>query len=196
MINMKKLLTKILQALGNTVSKTGDTMTGDLQITRDGITSCVRVTSLNGNTTVADGQLSANTSGNFGLYDQIHDKWLIRSNKSAKEILFGMPLHISTIYNTKLTAPSAQNTWAEASVPNIANYNIILMRCECFNCRQLLVFCRNFGTGALYLTDNASTYVRGGYRIDWTNNKVGVQWLNGTTTTASTVYIQQVYGIV
>lgn len=55
MINMKKLLTKILQALGNTVSKTGDTMTGDLQITRDGTTSCVRVTSLNGNTTVADG---------------------------------------------------------------------------------------------------------------------------------------------
>ena len=147
------------------------------------------------NNLTAKGALTSTYGGNFGLYDQKHQKWLIRSDSSSR-MVFGMPMYIQTIYNTKLTAPSTQNTWAEASVPNIANYNIILMRCECFNCRQLLVFCRNFGTGALYLTDNASTYVRGGYRIDWTNNKVGVQWLNGTTTTASTVYIQQVYGIV
>ena len=87
------------------------------------------------NNLTAKGALSSTYGGNFGLYDQIQGKWLIRSNKSAKEMLFDIPLHISTIYNTKLTAPSTQNTWAEASAPNIANYSIILMRCECFNCR-------------------------------------------------------------
>lgn len=167
----------------------------DILLEKENDTTKIQVKTSNNGEEMASGSLSTTNVGNFGLYDQIQGKWLIRSNKSAEEMFFDIPLHISTIYNTKLTAPSTQNTWAEASVPNIANYNIILMRCECFNCRQLLVFCRSFGTGALYLTDNASTYVRGGYRIDWTNNKVGVQWLNGTTTTASAIYIQQVYGI-
>ncbi len=101
----------------------------------------------------------------------------------------------TTLYNSKLTAPSTQSTYAYASVPNLANYNIVLVRCECNNACQLLVFCRLFGDNPMYLSDNNGTYVRGGYLVDWTNNRVGVRWVNGTSALAEYIYIQQVYGI-
>lgn len=102
----------------------------------------------------------------------------------------------TTIYNTKLTAPSTQSQYAYASVPNLANYNIVLVRCECNNTRQLLIFCRLFGDNPMYMSDmSGSTYVRGGYLVDWSDNEVGVRWVNGTSALAGTVYIQQVYGI-
>lgn len=105
--------------------------------------------------------------------------------------------NITTIYNTKLTAPSTQNSWAYTSaIDALANYNIVLVRCECQNTRQLLVFCRKFGDAPMYLSDmSGSTYVRGGYIVDWTNKKIGVRWINGTSSLVENIYIQQVYGI-
>lgn len=105
--------------------------------------------------------------------------------------------NITTIYNTKLTAPSTQNSWAYTSaIDALANYNIVLVRCECQNTRQLLVFCRKFGDAPMYLSDmSGSTYVRGGYIVDWTNKKIGVRWVNGTSSLVENIYIQQVYGI-
>lgn len=105
--------------------------------------------------------------------------------------------NITTIYNTKLTAPSTQNSWAYTSaIDALANYNIVLVRCECQNTRQLLVFCRKFGDAPMYLSDmSGSTYVRGGYIVDWTNKKIGVKWVNGTSSLVENIYIQQVYGI-
>lgn len=100
-----------------------------------------------------------------------------------------------TLYNTKVTAPATQSTYAYASVPNLANYNIVLVRCECNNIRQFLVFCRLFGDNPMYLFDNNGTYIRGGYLVDWTNNQVGVRWVDGTSALAEYIYIQQVYGI-
>lgn len=148
------------------------------------------------NAKVAEGALSSTYGGNFGLYDLNHNKWLIRSDSSSR-MVFDMPMYIQTIYNTKLTAPSTQNTWAYTSAINaLANYNIVLVRCECQNTRQLLIFCRNFGDAAMYLSDmSGSTYVRGGYIVDWTNKKIGVRWVDGTSSSAENIYIQQVYGI-
>jgi hypothetical protein len=105
--------------------------------------------------------------------------------------------NITTIYNTKLAAPSTQNSWAYTPVIDaLADYNIVFVRCECNNIRQLLVFCRKFGDNAMYISDmSGPTYVRGGYIVDWTNNKVGVRWVDGTSSLAENIYIQQVYGI-
>lgn len=147
------------------------------------------------NAVVADGQLSASTSGNFGLYDQKHNKWLIRSDSSSR-MVFGMPMYIQTIHNTKHTAPSTQNSYTYSSaISELANYNIVLVHCSCGNCRQLLIFCRSLGNAEQYISDNNGTYVRGGYIVDWTNKKIGVRWVNGTSSTATNIYIQQVYGI-
>lgn len=101
-------------------------------------------------------------------------------------------LKITAIYNTKLSAPTTQSDYAYAFVTALENYNIVLMRCECGNLRQLLVFCRLFGDTPMYISDNNGTYVRGGYIVDWTNNRIGVRWVNGNNTN---VFVQQVYGV-
>ena len=40
-----------------------------------------------------------------------------------------------------------------------------------------------------------TTYIRGQFLIDWTNNRIGVRWVNGTSSFASSIFFQQVYGI-
>lgn len=76
--------------------------------------------------------------------------------------------------------------YAYASVSRLAEYNIVLMRCECYNTRQLLIFCRLFGDNPMYMSDmSGNTYEIGG----------GVRLVNGTSALANNVYVQQVYGI-
>ena len=96
------------------------------------------------------------------------------------------------LYNTKLSAPATQSEYAYASVPALADYNVVLMRCECGNTRQLLVFCRQFGDNPLYISENNGTYVRAGYIVNWSGDEIGVRWVNGNNTN---VFVQQVYGI-
>jgi len=108
-------------------------------------------------------------------------------------VLFYLVPH--TLYNTKLSAPSTQNEYAYAGVA-LNDWNVVLMRCECHNTRQLLVFCRLFGDNPMYLSDmSGSTYVRGGYLVNWSSNQIGVRWVNGTASIAGNIYVQQVYGI-
>lgn len=42
---------------------------------------------------------------------------------------------------------------------------------------------------------SGTTYIRAQFIVDWTNNKVGVRWVNGTSDLSSGIYFQQVYGI-
>ena len=98
----------------------------------------------------------------------------------------------ATLYNTRLSAPTTQSEYAYASVPGLADYDVVIMRCECNNVRQLLVFCLLFGDSPLHISDNAGTYIRGGYIVEWSTNRIGVRWVNGSNTN---VFAQQVYGI-
>lgn len=147
------------------------------------------------NAVVADGQLSASTGGNFGLYDQKHTKWLIRSDVNGQSHF--APIAIVTIYNAKTTASSTQDTWVYTSaIPDLANYNIVALRVEVHYIRQTLFFLRPLGNTAQMVMDmSGTTYIRAQFIVDWTNNKVGVRWVNGTSDLSSDIYFQQVYGI-
>ena len=147
------------------------------------------------NTVVADGQLSASTGGNFGLYDQKHDKWLIRSDINGQSHF--APIAITTLYNTKTTASSTQETWVYSPViSNLANYNIVALRAEVHYIRQILFFLRPLGDMSQMVIDmSGTTYIRAQFIVDWTNNKIGVRWVNGTSDLSSGIYFQQVYGI-
>ena len=194
MVDLKALLTKIIEAISDKVSKAGDTMYGDLTIakldnTNNWQEARVTCTTASG----GSGRMAATeTTGRFGLWDIKHRKWIIRSESDGSVIAYINPV---TLYNTKLTAPTTQNQYAYASAAELANYNVVLVRCECGNVRQMLVFCRLFGDSPLYIFDNNDTYLRGGFLVDWTNNRIGVRWVNGTSQMASNVFFQQVYGI-
>lgn len=155
----------------------------------------IQVRSNNNGEATAFGQLSTFANGNFGLYDIQHNKWLIRSDVNGQSHF--APIAIVTIYNTKTTASSTQDTWVYTSaIPDLANYNIVALRVEVHYIRQTLFFLRPLGNTAQMIMDmSGTTYIRAQFIVDWTNNKVGVRWVNGTSDLSSGIYFQQVYGI-
>ncbi len=114
-----------------------------------------------------------------------------------KKLFTKILVHITptAIYNTKTTAPSTQSSYTYASIPSLANHNIVIVQAYTSNISQNLVFCRQFGNVPVYISDNDRTYIRGGFLVDWTNNQIGVRWVNGTSSTADTIYFQKVIGV-
>lgn len=193
MINMKKLLTKILQALVNTVSKTGDTMTGDLQITRDGTASRVRVTSLDGNTIVADGQLSVSEFGSCGVYDLLHSKWVIRTDADGKQHI---PLSMTVLNSSKVACTAIGTSYRYVSIPSIANWNVIFVHLTVHEVSNLFVCVRGESFERTVTDVPSAGRFRGGMIVDWRNNRIGIRCVNAPTGRQNLVYIDYVYGVV
>ena len=100
------------------------------------------------------------------------------------------------IYSTKVTAADVSTTYKYTTISALANWNMVVMRCAVHNNILNLVFVRPFQSGQQFSdTPNSSTYVRGGFIVDWTNNRVGIRCVNGNDTTRPTVYFDYVYGI-
>lgn len=100
------------------------------------------------------------------------------------------------IYNTKVTAADVSTTYKYTTISALANWNMVVMRCAVHNNILNLVFVRPFQSGQQFSdTPNSSTYVRGGFIVDWTNNRIGIRCVNGNDTTRATVYFDYVYGI-
>ena len=154
----------------------------------------VRVTSRHNNVDVANGALLTTTGGSFGLFDYKNSKWLIRTDSEGNVYLPIKAIKPKTIFNHKVVS-FMNDAWNYVSVSQLADYNVVLVRAECYEVRQLLVFCRLFQDNPMYITDFAgSTRVRGGFIVDWTNNRVGVRNVGGGAYSAN-IYFQQVYGI-
>lgn len=117
----------------------------------------------------------------------------------ASDSYFYNPIYIkniTTIYDTKTTASSTQSEYTYVSIPALAKYNIVAIRAEVRNIRQILYFIRPFGNTPQMIMDMSdTTYIRGQFLIDWTNNRIGIRWVNGTSSFASSIFFQQVYGI-
>lgn len=82
MLDIKKLLTKILTALNNKVNKTGDTMTGQLFITNSSDWAYVEARGQ------AEGKvrlMSAKSTPNIGLYDGTNAQWIVNHNCNTNE---------------------------------------------------------------------------------------------------------------
>jgi len=116
---------------------------------------------------------------------------------NIKKLFTKILTHITPtiISNKKITASSSQNNYSYAPVSGLADHNIVIVQAYTSNTSQNLVFCRQFGNVPVYISDNNGTYIRGGFLVDWTNNQIGVRWVNGTSSTADTIYFQKVIGV-
>lgn len=194
MINMKKLLTKILQTLEDTVASTGSTMSGDLAVEKENAASRVIVRCMDGETTIADGQLSVSEYGSCGVYDNLHSKWVIRTDANGAQHI---PFSATTIYSTKKACTSVSNTYSYTTVSDIASWNIVAVRFTVYETTMLLFFVRG-ESGERSLTDNPNAgRFRGGVFVDWTNNRIGIRCLSAGTsgTHYNLVYFDRVYGV-
>lgn len=100
------------------------------------------------------------------------------------------------IYNTKVTAADVSTTYKYTTISALANWNMVVMHVAVHNTQQNLVFMRPFQGGQLLSdTPTSTAYFRGGYVVDWANNRVGVRCVNGITAQVATVYFDYIYGI-
>lgn len=193
MINMKKLLTKILQALGSAVSKSGDTMTGDLQVIRDGGASCVRVISLDGETTIADGQLSVSEYGSCGIYDNLHSKWVIRTDANGKQHI---PLSMTILNSNKIACTTIGTSYRYVNISGLANWNIVAVHFTVHEVSDVYVCIRGENIERTATDAPSAGRFRGGMIVDWRNNRIGIRCVNAPTGRQNLVYLDYVYGVI
>ena len=192
MISMKKLLTKILLAIGNAVSKTGDTMTGDLQVTRDGGASCVRVISLDGETTVADGQLSVSEFGSCGLYDNLHSKWVIRTDANGKQ---HVPFSMAVLNSNKIACTAIGTSYRYVSIPAMANWHMIAVHLTVHEVSDVIMCMRGESFERAVTDESSAGRFRCGMIVDWNNNRIGIRCINAPTGRQNLVFFNYVYGV-
>ena len=193
MINVKKLLTKILTSLANKVDRTGDTMSGDLVVEKEGGTSRIKAITLEDGTQVAGGQFASNSVGNFGIYDTTHNKWMIRSDIDGTT---HVPATLTTLMATKITT-TVGTTYKYTAIPPLSNWNVIAIRFVVHENSQILFFVRG-EVAERSLTDwPAAGKFRGGIWVDWKNNRIGFRCLNAGSQNNYThlVYFDYVYGV-
>lgn len=109
MLDVKKLFTKILTTLKNKVSKTGDTMSGDLVINQTNSDSQVQCT--NGTQKIS---LQCTSGGYRGVYDPVSQKWLIQINPNDIVTI------TSPIYSNLIIDRSSSDTATSAALKVIA----------------------------------------------------------------------------
>lgn len=192
MINVKKLLAKILLAIGNSVSKTGDTMTGDLQVTKDGEASRVRVVCLNDGTTVADGQLSVSEYGSCGLYDNLHSKWIIRTDADGRQ---HVPLNMAVLNSAKVVCTSIGTSYRYINIPALASWNIVFVHLVVHEVSNVYMCIRGENFERVATDTPSAGRFRGGVIVDWNNNRVGIRCVAAPTGRQDLVYINYVYGV-
>ena len=103
----------------------------------------------------------------------------------------------TTLSTTQTYANATTDTYNYLSIPGISDYEIVMVRADCANLRQWLTFVNGDNT-PLYLREYAGTNsIRGGYYVDWTNERIGVRYLGATGAyTSANVYFTNVVGFV
>lgn len=146
------------------------------------------------NAVVADGQLSASTSGNFGLYDQKHTKWLIRSDTNGRPRIGISPY---TLHSTKVACTKIGTAYEYTTIAGLADWNIVAIYFVVHQQSRLLWFIRGIQTDTSLTDTPDAGYFRGSIFVDWTNNRIGMRCVNAGTsgTNYNLIYFQGVYGI-
>lgn len=173
------------------VSKSGDTMTGDLLIDKQ---STVAAAEVDLATVGAHGSLRATPAGDFGLYDKVHSKYIINSDSDGG---LHLPLTPVRLANTKVSCSAVSTSYTYTTVFNLDNWNMIAVRFVVCEQIQVCVFIRgeNHERSATDYPVNAGKY-RGGIWVDWANSRIGLRCINaGTANRTDLVYFDYVYGV-
>lgn len=146
------------------------------------------------NNLTAKGALTSTYGGNFGLYDQKHSKWLIRSDSDGRPHISFSPY---TLHSTKVVCTKVGTTYENTTISGLANWNIVAVYFVVHQQTQLLWFIRGIQTDISLVDRPDAGYFRGTILVDWTNNRISMRCVNAGTsgTNYDLVYFRGVYGI-
>lgn len=181
----------------NTVSKDGDIMSGTLKVsTSDTAAQVIAEES----TSTASCMLTANASGQAGIYDSGNGKWIIATDSNG-EVCLSNTLVALTNSTTQKIYPQ-RTGWEPdyTNIPNLGQYNLIYVRVAVQGSVIVLTFPRfdNMTVLTQYFDDVAyvgstASYARLRVDIDWANNRVGTSLINGTLSNQD-CYIYGIWG--
>lgn len=102
-----------------------------------------------------------------------------------------------TLSSTTMQAHSTSGTWAEYSVSNIKNYYLVGLVCTVDNTIQI-IWVPYGDTSNWYIVESwdSSHRIRGGFSVDWANEKIKVRYLDAIGLTYTVVSVVKVYGFI
>lgn len=174
------------------VSKSGDTMTGDLLI--DQSDSWIAVPKVGVKTSASDGDMRAQRDGRFGLYDNSNDKYLINTDTDGYVHTGIAPKSISS---TKCACASVGTSYTYFDCSDLAYWNAVFIRFVVHEQIQMCLFIRG-ENHERSLTDYpaGAGKFRGGLWVDWSNNRIGLRCISaGTVNRPDLVYFDYIYGV-
>lgn len=122
------------------------------------------------------------------------EKVQVRSKSESAAKSHIVPTLIS---NIPLAAPATKMEFADRTIPELANWNVVVLWCKCGNANHNIICFRGVNTQNYLIDALTSTVTRGGYYVDWANNRIRVRWVDGNASLAqSFVQIMGVYGLV
>ena len=187
----------IVDSIANKVAKAGDTMSGALTIETTDSSSDTKVQTIckdSNDNVVSNGSLESSAYGNFGIYDYLHEKWVVRTDSDG---IHHMPLNVTQLWNTKVTCSSVSTSYTYTSIPALSLWNVVAIKFTVHEHAEMLLFFRG-EIAERSLTDwPTAGKFRGGIWVDWSNNRVGMRCLNAGSdgSYVNLVYFDYMYGI-
>lgn len=142
----------------------------------------------------AEGRLAA-TPGTkrFGLFDGIHNKWLINSEADGKVLSRTSP---TVLVNTTYTATTINaSSFVNVPIADLNTWSYIVVFVRAGNEHVSLDFFKGGPTFHKVNYYNANRLVTGEFYVEWNSNRLRFCCASGTGTDYSLVSVRYVYGI-
>jgi len=173
------------------VNKAGDTMSGDLLIDKQNTSDVSKIEVI---TSSAHGDMRSEPNGNFGLHDNQHNKFLIRSDNNG---YLHSDITPKLIWSFKSYCTTVGTTYTYFQRGELPSWNAILIRFTVHENSQLLLFIRGENHERSLTDWPAAGKFRGGILVDWANSRIGMRCLNAGTNNnrPDLVYFDYIYGV-
>ena len=180
-------------ALAEKVSKSGDTLTGDITVDKSDSSNSASISLISGN---VKGRLSAQPSGNFGLYDTRNPsaKCLIMSDANGN---IHSDISANLIWSSKSACSSVSTSYTYFSRGGIGAWRMILIKFTVHEHVEMLLFVRGENQERSLTDWPAAGKFRGGIYVDWNNSRIGMRCLNAgaQNNRPDLVYFDYIYGV-
>lgn len=174
------------------VSKSGDTMSGNLAIDARGVSGATPKFAVQ--TDAASGDVRATDYGVFGLYDSKRDRYLIRSDSNGYTHAAITP---KQIWSSKCACASEGTAYTYFQRAELGAWNAVLIRFVVHEQIQMCLFIRgeNHERSMTDYPTGAGKF-RGGLLVDWENSRIALRCINaGSVNRPDLVYFDYVYGV-
>ena len=156
------------------------------------------------NITAKDGQGNAAVSGRltaaigsrrFGLYDNLQEAWLMYSDQNGNVYNRTTTIQLYS-GSASPTIVSDSDTFTNVNVSGLNNWAVVFARARVGGTFLNLTFVRGMTTEQTLTHYNNGRLIRGGFKVDWSNNRMQIRCISGNSDDYQYVTLYSVYGLI